>query len=154
MRIVAQVIANSVLQRVPSIVIKINDTHYVFNVPEHHTRYIRKHCYTHNQIVNIFYTAYTMPGTLSFLLDLFIQKKMNSTKIMVNESGFKYLEELKYFLAQRMLPLSYCFIHPTQHKPNLFKYGLAAYNGLSKIINAQSFSEISFNVSTRVLGNQ
>ena len=97
--------------------------------------------------MSIFFTKYNseaMGGIISTMLDIFSQNKSYGTSFYTNESMFKYLEELKYFLGYRILPFSYC----NMFSPNNVKLGLKNQSQFEELIENRDvdlFSQVLSN---------
>lgn len=96
MRIEVQVIANSVLQRVPAVVLKIKSNQYIFNTPELFNRYSSKHHFSYgSRRINIFYTQHNsdaMGGLITTVSSLLYSNKTYGTKIFAGSHATKYFQ--------------------------------------------------------------
>lgn len=73
MRIDFQVIANTIIQQIPSVILKIKNNRYIFNISQELLRHSRRHYLNFGTGMNMFFTKYngeTMSGVIPFLLEL------------------------------------------------------------------------------------
>lgn len=99
MRITIKLIRNHYRQRVPSVVIQVDNQSYIFNVPETLQRFVKEHGVKFTSKMNIFFTGTTphhISGMLGLSLTLFEHGLSTGTKLFGPDGVVTFFRNLKF----------------------------------------------------------
>ena len=111
MRIVVQLIENYLKQEVPAILITTDNNRYLFNVPPSYQRFTKEHKSKFPGGGRFFFTktnTSAITGLTGLMLTMVSHGAASGIKLYADEKMFRYMEELRYKMGFKALPLSYC----------------------------------------------
>jgi hypothetical protein len=110
MKIVVQLIENFIGQEIPTIIVSTDHQKYIVNLPSSFQRFTKEHRIRLPSGANYFFTkiaSSTIAGLTGMLLTLFEGGYSCNSKIYTNENMFNYLEQLRYKMGFKLIPVSY-----------------------------------------------
>jgi hypothetical protein len=84
---------------------------YLFNVPSSYQRFTRENRIKLPTMAHYFFTkstTATITGLTGLLLTMFDRGDSCNSRLYLDEKLFKYMEELRYKMGFKVVPISYC----------------------------------------------
>ena len=119
MKIVIQLIENYLKQEIPTVLISTDNNKYLINVPAGFQRFTKEHRIRLPVGAHYFFTkstTATISGLTGLLLTLFERGASCNSKLYLDDKFYSYMEELRYKVGMKILPVSYCSWNGTNRR--------------------------------------